>query len=402
MLCHRLIFHGRRDLPRPQAGLRRLPGGAQLCPSYGEGELDPVKAAQAREVARRRWRRRRDPTLARSAPACCWRWLAVLVGWLLRLEAASPDADRQSVGAEHPASRPATRPRRRTRAGVPAPDPAAARRRTACRRCACRASAAARRCGCRSCAGTPMVLNVWAAWCVNCDREMPLFADAGAGPASRCGSSASTTRPHETYGERSAADFGVPFPSVHDEDGDKVAPALRATAPPQTLFVDRRRHGRRHARSARSPRRRELDDLIEPLPRRARCDDPGAAARRTTICPTGCGRWPTGRRARPARAAQPVPAARRGRPRVRCADAVRRGRIGLGRRRRTAHRARPRHAQPRRPGRRSRAARSTPRTTDVGRRRTARGRRRRPGSTRPASRCSARCPRCSCRRAASS
>jgi hypothetical protein len=29
----------------------------------------------------------------------------------------------------------------------------------------------------------------------------------------------------------------VPFPSVHDADGDRTALALRATAPPQTFFV---------------------------------------------------------------------------------------------------------------------------------------------------------------------
>jgi len=85
--------------------------------------------------------------------------------------------------------------------------------------------------------GVPMVVNVWAAWCSNCDREMPLFADAveRAGAAVRFfGIHYKATR---DQGLQSAADFGVPFPSVHDEDGDLVVEALRAYAPPQTLFV---------------------------------------------------------------------------------------------------------------------------------------------------------------------
>ena len=85
--------------------------------------------------------------------------------------------------------------------------------------------------------GTPMVLNVWAAWCINCDREMPLFVDAMARAGEKVRFFGVHYKADEKYGERSAADFGVPFPSVHDEDGDKVVLALRATAPPQTLFV---------------------------------------------------------------------------------------------------------------------------------------------------------------------
>lgn len=85
--------------------------------------------------------------------------------------------------------------------------------------------------------GTPLVLNVWAAWCTNCDREMPLLADAmdRAGPRVRFfGVHYKATR---AQGRSSEEDFGVAFPSVHDADGDRTALALRATAPPQTFFV---------------------------------------------------------------------------------------------------------------------------------------------------------------------
>jgi endonuclease-3 len=45
MLSHRLIFHGRRvcHARKPACGACPL---ARLCPAYGEGELDPVKAAK--------------------------------------------------------------------------------------------------------------------------------------------------------------------------------------------------------------------------------------------------------------------------------------------------------------------------------------------------------------------
>ena len=45
MLSHRLIFHGRRmcHARRPACGVCPV---ARLCPAYGEGELDPVKAAK--------------------------------------------------------------------------------------------------------------------------------------------------------------------------------------------------------------------------------------------------------------------------------------------------------------------------------------------------------------------
>jgi endonuclease-3 len=45
MLSHRVVFHGRRvcHARKPACGACPL---AQICPSYGEGETDPVKAAK--------------------------------------------------------------------------------------------------------------------------------------------------------------------------------------------------------------------------------------------------------------------------------------------------------------------------------------------------------------------
>ena len=85
--------------------------------------------------------------------------------------------------------------------------------------------------------GTPMVLNIWAAWCQNCDREMPLLADAMDRAGSRVRFFGVHYKATRAQGRSSEEDFGVPFPSVHDADGDRTALALRATAPPQTFFV---------------------------------------------------------------------------------------------------------------------------------------------------------------------
>ncbi len=85
--------------------------------------------------------------------------------------------------------------------------------------------------------GVPTVVNVWAAWCTNCDREMPLFAAAQERAGDRLRFFGIHYKADRDYGLRSEVDFGVPFPSVHDEDGDRVALQLRATAPPQTFFV---------------------------------------------------------------------------------------------------------------------------------------------------------------------
>lgn len=85
--------------------------------------------------------------------------------------------------------------------------------------------------------GVPTVLNVWAAWCTNCEREMPLFADA----ERRAGDKLRFLGIHYKASRDDALEaedrFGVPFASVHDGDGDRVASALRVIGPPQTFFV---------------------------------------------------------------------------------------------------------------------------------------------------------------------
>ena len=85
--------------------------------------------------------------------------------------------------------------------------------------------------------GTPMVLNVWAAWCTKCAAEMPVLRAMQERAGNRLRFFGVHYKAERDHGLQAAADFGVSFPSVHDEDGDLIAGSLQAFAPPQTFFV---------------------------------------------------------------------------------------------------------------------------------------------------------------------
>jgi cytochrome c biogenesis protein CcmG, thiol:disulfide interchange protein DsbE len=85
--------------------------------------------------------------------------------------------------------------------------------------------------------GRPTVLNVWAAWCEICATEMPVLAAGMRRAGDKVRFFGIHYKAPEKYGEQSAADFGVGFPSVQDTDGDRTTIALRPLAgPPQTFF----------------------------------------------------------------------------------------------------------------------------------------------------------------------
>ena len=85
---------------------------------------------------------------------------------------------------------------------------------------------------------------------------------------------------------RSARDFDMFFPSVHDADGAATIKALTAPAPPETWFVTADgRVAYRHRGVLTS--QRQLDSYVATLPRSARVT--GRSARLGNR-PGGCGR----------------------------------------------------------------------------------------------------------------
>ncbi len=111
--------------------------------------------------------------------------------------------------------------------------------------------------------GAPTVLSVWAAWCQVCSEEMPVLADGMRRARDRVQFFGVHYKAPAKFGEQSARDFGVAFPSVQDTDGDRTTLALRPLAgPPQTFFyaADGSLAGR-HAGAITTGA--ELDELVQ-------------------------------------------------------------------------------------------------------------------------------------------
>lgn len=85
--------------------------------------------------------------------------------------------------------------------------------------------------------GTPMVLNVWAAWCSNCAEEAPFFASLHRKAGDKLRFFGIHYQAERGFGLQSARDFGMFFPSVQDAEGNQTVKALKAPSPPETLFV---------------------------------------------------------------------------------------------------------------------------------------------------------------------
>jgi cytochrome c biogenesis protein CcmG, thiol:disulfide interchange protein DsbE len=85
--------------------------------------------------------------------------------------------------------------------------------------------------------GTPMVLNIWAAWCSNCADEAPYFAALHKAAGAKVRFFGIHYQANRGHGLTAARDFGVFYPSVQDADGASTIKALRAPAPPETWFV---------------------------------------------------------------------------------------------------------------------------------------------------------------------
>jgi cytochrome c biogenesis protein CcmG/thiol:disulfide interchange protein DsbE len=85
--------------------------------------------------------------------------------------------------------------------------------------------------------GTPMVLNIWAAWCSNCADEAPLFTALHAKAGDKLRFFGIHYQANRGFGLAAARDFDMFFPSVQDADGAATIKAFKAPAPPETWFV---------------------------------------------------------------------------------------------------------------------------------------------------------------------
>lgn len=82
----------------------------------------------------------------------------------------------------------------------------------------------------------PLVVNLWASWCVPCRTELPYFDRLDAAGVPVLGVDFEDTQPDQALAL--AAETGVSYPLVADVEGSVRAP-LRLVGMPTTLFVDR-------------------------------------------------------------------------------------------------------------------------------------------------------------------
>ena len=306
MLSHRLIWHGRRICHAAPAGLRRVPARRRCARRTARARLDPAKAAKLVKSGARS-RSRREPRGGAGALVL----LAVVALRLLGCGAARSGGRR----CRPPSGSPADGPRRVGRPLPACPELARAepRGRTACPTSSCPASATGPAVRLADLRGTPTVLNVWAAWCTNCDREMPLFATCGRA-GRRPGAvlrRALQGAPRLRAALRGRLRRAVPVRARRGRRPDRAG-GCGPSAPPQTLFVAAdgargRAQGRRdHARPSELDRPGASSYLGRPA----------VSDRRADGCPTGCSRWrrrpctcapsSSAGSCRPPRAAEPV------------------------------------------------------------------------------------------------
>jgi len=83
--------------------------------------------------------------------------------------------------------------------------------------------------------GRPLVLNVWASWCIPCRKEMPAFQSVYLRAGGTVGFLGVDYLDQESAARRLVADTGVTYPLAADPKGTEVA-KLGVTALPTTLF----------------------------------------------------------------------------------------------------------------------------------------------------------------------
>jgi len=84
-------------------------------------------------------------------------------------------------------------------------------------------------------AGHPLVLNVWASWCIPCRKEMPAFQSVFVQARGKVGFLGVDYLDEERAARRLSADTGVSYPLAADPKGTQAG-KLGVTALPTTLF----------------------------------------------------------------------------------------------------------------------------------------------------------------------
>lgn len=88
--------------------------------------------------------------------------------------------------------------------------------------------------------GHPVVVNQWASWCLSCQREFPLFAQAGETFADRVAFLGLDARDSRDAATSFLADNPVPYPHVFDPDASQAASLGAGRSWPTTVFIDER------------------------------------------------------------------------------------------------------------------------------------------------------------------
>jgi cytochrome c biogenesis protein CcmG, thiol:disulfide interchange protein DsbE len=87
--------------------------------------------------------------------------------------------------------------------------------------------------------GRPIVLNFWASWCGPCKDEAPALRRAHAKLAQAGGTVIGVTVDDSTPDSQAfVRDFGLPFPSLRDVDGE-LGEDYGRTGVPETFVIDR-------------------------------------------------------------------------------------------------------------------------------------------------------------------
>jgi cytochrome c biogenesis protein CcmG/thiol:disulfide interchange protein DsbE len=85
--------------------------------------------------------------------------------------------------------------------------------------------------------GTPVVVNVWASWCVPCKTETPLIVHAAKSYADRVQFLGLDVKDARPSAQEFLGKYGVTYPSLYDAPG-AVQHALGFVGQPDTVFYD--------------------------------------------------------------------------------------------------------------------------------------------------------------------